>query len=361
MPFYTKTGWPELRTPLPFGEIFPLLRRVCEGFWDRELTSMPGGYWGGIPLSRLCDRQRHCQRTSRKPTDKIAPDVSRYPYLTCEIGGGMMNSYHRRILIEPGDVESTALVKSARGALCPGYYMYHGGENPDGKLTTLQETQATGFWNDLPVKNYDFQAPLGEYGQIRPQYHLLRRIHLFLHEWGPLLADPASFTARPSACRDVTIRAPCGGVRARMEPAGFVFVNNCQRSQPMRRKAGSSVRPETAVGFSDVSVTPGTPCLPNSRFIWPFNLDLGYGVRSCWATAQPVTAVDDGTVRTVFFAETPGVPAQFGFAEPMSKIRVLAGRAVRQKDAVVIGDLKPGTAAAIRVHGNRGHPDRPAG
>ena len=60
-----------------------------------------------------------------------------------------------------------------------GYYMYHGGENPDGKLTTLMESQATGYRNDMPVKNYDFQAPLGEYGQIRPQYHWLRRLHLF--------------------------------------------------------------------------------------------------------------------------------------------------------------------------------------
>ena len=47
-----------------------------------------------------------------------------------------------------------------------GYYMFHGGRNPDGKLTTLQESQATGYPNDLPVKSYDFNAPLGEFGQI---------------------------------------------------------------------------------------------------------------------------------------------------------------------------------------------------
>ena len=62
--------------------------------------------------------------------------------------------------------------------------MYHGGINPNGKLTALMETQ-DGMWNDMPVKNYDFQAPLGASGQIRPHYYLLRRLHLFLHDFGP--------------------------------------------------------------------------------------------------------------------------------------------------------------------------------
>ena len=110
----------------------------------------------------------------------------------------MMNSYHRRILVNPKDAEATTLVKLGSGSTLLGYYMYHGGVNPEGKLTTLMESQATGYWNDMPVKNYDFQAPLGQYGQIREQYHLLRRLHLFLHEWGPALADMPPFV--PDEC-----------------------------------------------------------------------------------------------------------------------------------------------------------------
>src|SRR5262249_57364703 len=127
------------------------------------------------------------------------------PYGIWEIGRGMMASYHRRILFYPEDAESIALVKLGSGSASLGYYMYHGGENPDGKLTTLQESQATGYWNDMPVKNYDFQAPLGQYGEIRPQYHLLRRLHLFLHEWGSSLADmPATMPdKRPEGKIDI--------------------------------------------------------------------------------------------------------------------------------------------------------------
>jgi len=49
------------------------------------------------------------------------------------------------------------LIKLGSGSTLPGYDMYQGGMNPDGKLTTLMEAQATAQtnWNDLPVKNYD--------------------------------------------------------------------------------------------------------------------------------------------------------------------------------------------------------------
>ena len=88
-----------------------------------------------------------------------------YPFFTCELGGGMTASYHRRVLMYPADAESLGLAKLGSGVNLLGFYMYHGGENPEGKLTNLNETQATNYWNDLPVKTYDFQAPIGEYGQ----------------------------------------------------------------------------------------------------------------------------------------------------------------------------------------------------
>jgi len=53
VPLYTRTGWPELQTPMPFGEILPLYGVYAEGFWDREITPMPGLYWSGFHFSRL--------------------------------------------------------------------------------------------------------------------------------------------------------------------------------------------------------------------------------------------------------------------------------------------------------------------
>jgi hypothetical protein len=259
----------------------------------------------------------------------------------------MMNSYHRRILINPKDAESTTLIKLGSGSTLPGYYMYHGGVNPEGKLTTLMESQATEYWNDMPVKNYDFQAPLGQYGQIRGQYHLLRRLHLFLHEWGSELAGmPATMPdQRPHGKNDFdTLR---WSVRSDGQ-SGFVFVDNYQRLQDMPPKkdvqfvihlpSGTFIFPQNPVTI------PSGACL-----IWPFNLDLGRGVRLLWATAQPLTAVDDGSARTVFFAETEGVPAQFAFEPNGPPLEAISGHLSRSEDASLIRDIVPGPEVAARV------------
>ena len=340
VPLYTRTGWPALTTPMPFGEIVPLYGSYAEGFWDRELTSMPARYWTAFRFSTLRIDANIANEQFGNRNVQDAPDVTRYPYLTCEIGGGMMNSYHRRILIDPADIESITLVKVGSGSTLPGYYMYHGGTNPDGKLTTLMEAQDTPATNnnDLPVKNYDFQAPLGQYGQIRPHYHLLRRLHLFLHDFGePLAAMPPTLPDVVPQGRDdrTTLR---WAVRSN-GAAGFVFVSNYERARRLPAKAGV----QFAIKLPDHTLTfPGSPVTiaGGSRFFWPFNLELGHGVSVAWATAQPICTIDDGAERTVFFAETPGVPAQFALAGEPSPRAVPAGRApavrVRGSDGATV-------------------------
>jgi hypothetical protein len=346
-PIYTRTGWDKPSGNIPFGELVPLYGVYAEGFWNRALTPMPAGYWKGFYFTK----NRMDDATVSAPPGQggsvDVPDVEEYPYLTCEIGGGMMNSYHRRILVNPKDIESTTLIRLGSGSTLPGYYMYHGGVNPEGKLTTLMESQATGYWNDMPVKNYDFQAPLGQYGQIRGQYHLLRRLHLFMQEWGPVLAEmPATMPdPRPLVKNDFdTLRWS-----ARSDgKSGFVFVNNYQRLQAMPPKKNVQFTiqlPGGPVVFPQTPVTiPSDACL-----IWPFQLDLGEGVRLLWATAQPLTAIDDGNARTVFFAETEGVPAQFAFATNTPPLEALSGHIGRGGDANLIRDVVPGTGIAARV------------
>lgn len=346
VPLYTRTGWPALGSPMPFGEIAPLYGVYAEGFWDREITPMPGRYWAGFHFSKLRTDANIANEVLGRSDVQDAPDVARYPYLTCEIGGGMMNSYHRRIYVYPDDIESTTLVKIGSGSTSPGYYMYHGGVNPQGKLSTLMESQANGEWNDLPVKSYDFQAPLGQHGQIRPHYHSLRRLHLFLKEWGSALAEmpPTLPDERPSGKEDFdTLR---WSIRSDGQ-SGFVFVNNYQRLEALPPKPDiqfSINLPEDIVSFPAEPVT-----IPSgSRFLWPFNLDLGNGIRLDWASAQPVYAVDNGAVRTVFFAATEGVPTEFAFDSDL-KLQVKSGKATHVDGRTIVRRLKPGTRAAIEL------------
>jgi hypothetical protein len=263
----------------------------------------------------------------------------------------MMSSYHRRILVDPRDSESTALIKLGSGGASLGYYMYHGGENPDGKLSTLMESQATGMWNDMPVKNYDFQTALGAYGQIRPQYHLLRRLHLFLREWGPQLSQMPAIMPdqRPQGREDLdTLR---WSVRSDGQ-SGFVFVNNYYRLHEMPAKEDT----QFALKLSTTTLTfPETPVTvpANDCFVWPFNLELGPGIVLRWATAQPITAVGDGKTRTVFFAATKGVAPEFAFDRGVVEVQATSGKAATQQNQIV-ARVASGTDVALKLTSDKG-------
>lgn len=314
VPLYTRTGWPALSTPMPFGEIIPLYGVYAEGFWDRETTAMPGRYWAGFHFSKLrIDANIANEALGRR--DVVDPgDVADYPYLTCEIGGGMMSSYHRRILVDPHDIYTTTLIKLGSGSVSPGYYMAHGGTNPPGRLTTLMEMQDSPMtnWNDMPELNYDFQAPLGQYGQYRPHYFQLRLLHTFLDHFGPRLAEMDTFLpdVRPTGQDDTaTLRwsARSDGER------GFVFVNNHER--------GRTLPPKTNVQFAVALPDGRTLTFPEepvsvpsgAAFIWPFHLRLSPDTFLHWASAQPLSQRTGRSHSEAVFVATPGVPATFHF------------------------------------------------
>lgn len=355
VPLYTRTGWPELSTPIPFGEILPLYGAYAEGFWDREITPMPGTYWQRFRFSALrTDANIASEQLGRRIAEDEA-DTAQYPYFTCEIGGGMPASYHRRIFAYPEDQESLALVQVGSGSVLPGYYMYHGGTNPEGRLTTLMEAQNTPLtnWNDLPVSSYDFQAPLGEFGQIRRHYHLLRRLHLFLRDFGSQLAAMMpSFPPQPQNSDDVaTLR---WAVRSNGR-SGFVFVNNYQRLQPLPAKPNAQFSLRLSDGDSTVTFPTRPVTLPaNDCFFWPFNLELGHNLVLRHASAQPVCWVDNGDVRTMFFAATPGVPAEFAFLIGRDRIRVERGEVSGADELTVVSNVPSGTDPAIQIRADGG-------
>ncbi|MDB5326436.1 MAG: hypothetical protein JWM57_2005, partial [Phycisphaerales bacterium] len=290
VPYYTRTGWPELQGTLAFGKLLPLYGGYAEGFWDRELTTMPGRYWKEFAFKTVRTDTAIASEHFGSREAKDEDGIDRYPYLTCELGAGMMCSYHRRIEALPMDALSMPIVKLGGGSNLPGYYMFHGGTNPDGIEPNLQEHQATRHtnYNDLPTKTYDFQTALGEFGQIRPQYHLLRPLHLFLADFGPRLATMATALPDVELTRDDTHTLRYG-VRTDGD-SGFVFINNYQRLLPMPAK------PDVQFSFKLKEGALTFPAAPVSvaadrAFAWPFNLDLGDGITLSYATAQLVCTI----------------------------------------------------------------------
>ncbi len=343
VPLYIKTGWPAMRRPVPLGELLPLFGAYADGFWENSLQPMAKGNWENFTF-KFTRTDTGIGSDSLKPN--VAGDTAgteKYPHLTCEVGGGMPASYHRRMNYDPRDVEAVVLTQLGGGSSLLGYYMYHGGQNPAGKLSTLQESRATGYPNDLPVKSYDFNAPIGEFGQLNPQYFWLRRLHFFLHDFGAALAPmpPALPDARPADKNDLsTLRwdARSNGTN------GFVFVNNYQRLQSLPAKPG--VQFQLHLPGGDL-IFPNEPLtIPaDSFFFWPFNLELA-GARLIYATAQPVCQVSNAAGLTVYFAAVPGIAAEFQF-DPASLARAASPVAVFQK-------VKPSRNIAVTVQTRTG-------
>lgn len=338
VPLYIKTGWPAMRTPVPLGELIPLFGAYADGFWERTLEPMAGGSWQNFTfkITRTDTGVGDDTLGNRKFGDTAGTE--KYPYLTCEIGGGMPASYHRRMNYDPRDVEAVALCQLGGGSSLMGYYMYHGGQNPEGKSTTLQESSATGYPNDLPVKSYDFNAPIGEFGQLNPQYYWLRRLHLFLHDFGGSLAQmpPTLPDGRATNKNDFTTLR--WAVRS-VGNSGFVFVNNYQRLQPLPEKRDVQFKLNLPGGEFVFPQQPVT--IPaDDFFFWPFNLDLG-GAKLIYATAQPICKTVEGSTQTFYFAETPGVKAKFVFAT-----RNLAGQAA---EPAVFENVKPSRDGALQL------------
>jgi beta-galactosidase len=226
VPMYYCTGWGS-GGAATFGELVPMSGSYADGFWDRSIR--PAAYGGAFRISgsrRVSAAQMGAMGGGGGDPAATAPEpvlTGVYPNFMCEIGGGMMASYHRRVFIYPADAESLGFAKLASGCNLLGFYMFHGGENPDGKLTYLNETQATNYWNDLPVKNYDFQAPLGAFGQERESYHFWRQMGLFLQDYGSGLAN---MTPRMPAGQGLNCSVRSDGA------SGYIFVSNYQRLSP---------------------------------------------------------------------------------------------------------------------------------
>jgi len=181
VPLYTATGWNGAIT----AGLLPVMGGYPDAPWDRRITEIEPS--GCFVISH--ERNDTCIGNDYGIGRRLSYDASKFPFLTAELGGGLQVTRHRRPVTSPQDIAAMSVAKMASGCNLLGYYMYHGGVHPQGKLTTLQETKASGSPNDLPEISYDFQAPLGAYGQYHGSYHELRLLGMFAADFGGTLCE----------------------------------------------------------------------------------------------------------------------------------------------------------------------------
>ena len=305
-PIYTVTGWNSASgAKIPVDEVVPVFGGYCEAPWENHMNRLsPSPHY-------FFNRMRN---DSAIGTDLIAKTQSdgwqlpyeRYPFATCELGGGIEVTHHRRPIIKPMDIYAVSLVKLGDGNNLVGYYMYHGGTNKIGELSTFNETKATGYPNDYPILSYDFQAPLSEYGEVREQYGLLNMLHMFVNDFGEEFAPMIAVDSGNTVAADDT-NSLRYGMRTNGK-SGFVFVNHYQRLTELA-DIENAVISAGNVEFPPIDVK------GEVSFFMPFNMKMGDSVLEC-ATAQPLCKCDD----TYFFAEIPNIKAEYKFSKGSANI-----------------------------------------
>ena len=248
--------------------------------------------------------------------DDFAPAYppSQRPYACCEMGGGMMCSYRYRFTLPPESVDALANVKLGSGCNLIGYYMFHGGTNPLGRGGVyLNESQ-------VPKRSYDYQAPLGEFGQVRQSYRRLKCLHHFLHSFGERLAPMVTALPEGASRIDPSDTAPLRFAVRTDGHSGFLFVNNFQdhRAMPPRRR--ERVRVEARGGVYDFDIS----LAPDENAILPFGFDMD-GITLCQANAQPLLRTEIDGRATYAFMVPDGMDGAFRF-EPDARVEVPTAR-----------------------------------
>ena len=348
-PFYSITGWDD--AVIPSRDVIPVFGGYPDGFWYRPLTPLPPSPDYFFSPNR-CDENVAEDLCARRPD--IDARVAPYPFFTAEMGGGMELAYHRRPLMTADDIAALDVVKLGSGVTLYGYYMFHGGTNPDGKMTTLQESQVTGYPQDLPVKSYDFQAPLGEFGQMHPSFRDLKTFHLFLRDFGPALAPMTAYFPGEMPIGKLDRETPRVAVRSDSQ-SGFIFLNNYQKDHPLPQQKGLQVQLKLASGT--MNVPRQAVDIPSGAYtFWPVNLPVG-GAVLAYATAQPLCRLEDPD--TYFFFAWPGIAPEFVF-QPGDGVEIEApqARVKREAGRVAIDGISPGLATAIEIRTKDGHSTR---
>ena len=332
-PFYTSTGWGG--AAMDASEMMPLWGGYA--FWPWIFYD----YRGEHPATpEYIYRDNHNNEISKTYNFEPEYEPESMPYACCEMGGGMACYYYYRFQLPYESVDAMANIKMAGGCNFLGYYMFRGGSNPKGEKTPfLNECQC-------PKISYDYQAAIGEYGQIRPSFYRLKALHTFALNYSNYLCRLV--TALPKGAEEIkpedveTLRY---SVRTDGK-SGFVFLNNYQDHVECKAKEGEYICLETQNGkieISDIFLAAG------EEAILPFGLDVE-GCRLIYAKAQPLSIIREGEKTVYFFFVPDGMKAEYVWDG--KTVSALNGNEVKEEKLCVIPE--EGKMSSYRISGKNG-------
>ena len=263
-PIYTATGW-GYATIVEKGSI-PVMAGYAYPFWTA----------GNSPSPFYLFKNIH-QKPDYAP---VSYDVNLYPSLAAELGTGMAVTYSRRPRV-PGESFLPMMIRTVgSGTNGLGFYMYHGGTTPSVGNFFLSEGSG------LNNKSYDYQAPIGEFGNVSNGYYSLKFINYFLKCYGNDLAPlyPILPTTNDSikASNNNTLRYAVRSDGSK----GYVFMHNFQDHLEMHDLKELKINVATKDGVIQFPESGTFTLKSGSSAVFPFNVAYD-GVAIHMATVQP--------------------------------------------------------------------------
>jgi len=315
-PFYTCTAWGGAMAPVD--EMLPLWGGYA--FWPWIFYN----YEGEHPATpEYIYRDNHNNEVPSTYNFEPAYEPESLPYSCCEMGGGMSCYYNYRFQLPYESVDAMANIKLASGCNFLGYYMYRGGSHPKGEKTPyLNEHQC-------PKISYDYQAAIGEYGQLRPSYYRLKALHLFAKNFQEKFCD--TVTILPEGSQEIAVE-DVDTLRYAVRTdgtGGFLFLNNYQDHIECKAKKDECITLELA---NKEIIIPNISLAAGEEAILPFGMDIE-GYKLIYAKAQPLSIIKEEGRTTYFFFTPEGMESEYVWEG--NDIEVLDGEKVMSKTVSV--------------------------
>jgi hypothetical protein len=331
VPLYTVTGWDN--ASVPENDVIPLWGSYPEAPWNADL-----------------------EKITRNPSFEFDYDRNNetsYPFFTCELGVGNQITEHRRPVFNRFDGLTIVTSKIGSGSNLTGYYMFTGGSNPVGILSSMEENRdETGYWNTYPRISYDFQAAIKETGELAPSYYQIKKIHYFLNEFGEILAPMVPVITK--------VKDPAVDLQysARVKNnSGFLFGTNYYRGT--RKPEQKNMQFKIKLNGETLQFPSKPVNIPDSStFIWPFNFMMNNIVLK-YATAQPLCKIDQKDRSDWFFIQNFGIQPELCFnASSIKSIESNSGKIDKINSQYIITGLIPGITNFIKIVNTEGKEQR---
>ncbi len=331
LPIYVLTGWP-ISVRFPVEEFLPFWGDYPATPWAQHTKpiSRPGSFQfslnyipKGIGTDLLGNKKA-----------EINKRLMENPYCLTELGVGNQITDHRRPCFVPEDGAAMSLGKVGSGAALPGYYMFTGGTNPPSKITSLQESRKTGYPNDLPRLSYDFHGPIGEMGDPKGPYHLLKNIHYALGSFPQTLSGGRLVVNQEKVGVDWAYRGT--------ESEGFLFINNHNRylhDEVQKDQCFTLEMEGGAVSLGPLDIAPGVSCF------FPINFKVSSRRESLCiksATLQPLGRMGESSDgRDFFFTSVKGVDPVFTLSgQSISQLEITLLQGVWNQSLSEVGEAQ---------------------